>query len=383
MNPRVKLALLGGLGWLLLSASVEARTWQVAKDGSGDFTVIQSAVDAAASGDTILIGPGRFEEHAPFTVPGWTEEVYVGFAGSSLTLIGSGQDITVIGPVTPIHDPMEEPKGIVSVLDADLFIQGLTIENVKQAVYHDEGRIEVYHCTLQNCDTGLAAWARRGMYMEDCIIVNNISGGVITFAPAQDIEIRNSRFCNLTGNVSFNGTANANVYNCKFLGGAAGIAIQDISNGGVYDCQFYDLTNAGIGVGISSSATINDNVISGSASDIVVDTYCNVQGTGNRLKGGTYTTIRCAGSHLEMHGNHILNAGGYSVLLQAYGNPPDVIIDLSDNYWGTADEDSIDSWIWDGNDTPYLHAFVQYEPFASGPIGTEQQSWGRVKALYK
>ena len=383
MNPRVKLALLGGLGWLLLSASVEARTWQVAKDGSGDFTVIQSAVDAAASGDTILIGPGRFEEHAPFTVPGWTEEVYVGFAGSSLTLIGSGQDITVIGPVTPIHDPMEEPKGIVSVLDADLFVQGLTIENVKQAIYHSEGRLEVRYCTLQACDAGLAAWARLGMYMEDCVIVDNTSAGVITFAPAQDIEIRNTHFDNFTANISINGTDNAKVCNCDFHSGRTGVKIQSLSTGGIYGCEFYNITNVAIGVAINSSATIEDNVVSGSASDIVVDTYCNVQGTGNRLQGGTYATIRCAGSNLDMHGNHILNAGGYSVLLQAYGSAPDVIIDLRDNYWGTAYADSIDSWIWDGNDTPYLHAFVQYEPFASTPIGTEQQSWGGVKEMYR
>ena len=42
-----------------LALPVAARTWRVEKDGSGDFTVIQDAVDAAAAGDTIRIGPGR------------------------------------------------------------------------------------------------------------------------------------------------------------------------------------------------------------------------------------------------------------------------------------------------------------------------------------
>jgi len=58
-------------------------------------------------------------------------------------------------------------------------------------------------------------------------------------------------------------------------------------------------------------------------------------------------------------------------------------IDMTDNYWGTTDEDQIAEWIWDGNDDPSIQAFVQYQPFASGPVGTEQQSWGQVKALYK
>jgi hypothetical protein len=38
------------------------RTWSVEKDGSGDFSVIQDAVEAAAPGDTIQIGEGRFED---------------------------------------------------------------------------------------------------------------------------------------------------------------------------------------------------------------------------------------------------------------------------------------------------------------------------------
>lgn len=45
----------------LLASGAEARTWRVERDGSGDYTIIQDAVDAAASGDTIRIGPGRFD----------------------------------------------------------------------------------------------------------------------------------------------------------------------------------------------------------------------------------------------------------------------------------------------------------------------------------
>ena len=59
--------LLGVLGTVaILSAGAElsaARTWYLEKDGSGDFAVIQEAVDAAASGDTLRIGPGRWYEH--------------------------------------------------------------------------------------------------------------------------------------------------------------------------------------------------------------------------------------------------------------------------------------------------------------------------------
>ena len=56
----------------------QAATWTVEKDGSGDFTVIQDAVNAASGGDTILIGPGRYAETRPFSLPGWTEATIVG-----------------------------------------------------------------------------------------------------------------------------------------------------------------------------------------------------------------------------------------------------------------------------------------------------------------
>ena len=39
-----------------------ASTWHVERDGSGDFTTIQPAVDASAPGDTIHIGPGEYTE---------------------------------------------------------------------------------------------------------------------------------------------------------------------------------------------------------------------------------------------------------------------------------------------------------------------------------
>ena len=45
--------------------SADARTWRVERDGSGDFTTIRSAIEASAPGDTVLPGPGRYDEAAP------------------------------------------------------------------------------------------------------------------------------------------------------------------------------------------------------------------------------------------------------------------------------------------------------------------------------
>jgi hypothetical protein len=53
----------GGLGLDIVQGQEtlsppNASVWQVASDGSGQFTLIQEAIDQATSGDTILIKAG-------------------------------------------------------------------------------------------------------------------------------------------------------------------------------------------------------------------------------------------------------------------------------------------------------------------------------------
>ena len=45
-----------------VASTAQARTWRVARDGSGDFMIVAEAVEAAASGDTISIAPGVYPE---------------------------------------------------------------------------------------------------------------------------------------------------------------------------------------------------------------------------------------------------------------------------------------------------------------------------------
>ena len=44
----------------LACSSTHARTWSIYADGSGDVPTIQEAIGLAASGDTILVGPGEY-----------------------------------------------------------------------------------------------------------------------------------------------------------------------------------------------------------------------------------------------------------------------------------------------------------------------------------
>jgi hypothetical protein len=75
-------------------STARGAVWRVEKDGSGDYTVIQDAVDASASGDTIMIGPGRFSEYTDHTYAGNLWHTYVHMVSGSLTLIGAGEAAT-------------------------------------------------------------------------------------------------------------------------------------------------------------------------------------------------------------------------------------------------------------------------------------------------
>ena len=318
------------------------------QDGSGDFTVIQQAVDAAAPGDSILVGEGRFTEHAPFSVPGWTEEVYVAIQTDDLTLIGQGPDLTIIGPDAPNHDPATEaPKAIVGVFISELRVTNITVENTRDGLYRSEGHLFLQNCIFRNCEVGLIGSPENGMNVEYCQFIDNNSSGISTFPPAQDISVRNSHFTNDTANINFNGTVNAYVYDCIVQGGTGGIQFADYSGGGVYDWLVDGAQNASVIVTVVSNAILERNRLLGGGINLSLSTFSHVTGSGNVLSGGSFATIRNSHNTMDFHGNHILNSGGYSILLDAFINPPDVIIDLSNNYWGTTGLTNIRNTLYD------------------------------------
>ena len=79
---------------LPFASEVAARTWRVLVDGTGDVPTIQTAIDSAKGGDTVLVSPGRYFENIRIV---GKDLVLRSLSGPQVTTLdGSGQEETVV-----------------------------------------------------------------------------------------------------------------------------------------------------------------------------------------------------------------------------------------------------------------------------------------------
>ncbi len=57
--------------------------------------------------------------------------------------------------------------------------------------------------------------------------------------------------------------------------------------------------------------------------------------------------------------------------------------DLTGNYWGTTDPDSLAASIWDGHDDGAIDAYVVFEPIENDPVATEKKNLGSFKSRFR
>ena len=356
-----------------------AATWRVEKDGSGDFEIIQDALDAAAPGDSILIGPGRFDTFRPgvSAVDGFRFSAIAWVRTTGLTLIGAGPQSTVVG-LSSLAELSE------SFPTAGLYVYGGAVTQVHEMGFENSK----FDVTLRETSA-----------LENCRVVrthtiNSFSIGI----QAQDVEIRRTTVVGPDGLITASGTRNLVVEDClfedptldgfqlvigngardcmvrrtRFVGGAGGVQFSFGSTGWVEDCTFEGVRVVGIDLSIGNAIVrrceIGVTRIPIRAGQGRLEIYDTL------IEGGTQSTI-AATTTVVVRNSHILNAGGVSVFGRV--SAPGLLLDLRENWWGTADESLIESWIDDEYGT------VFWQPILTDAVSTEETSIGELKARFR
>ena len=374
-----------------VAISASARTWYVEKDGSGDFTVIQDALDAAASGDTLRIGPGRFVDFREYETNGGLQGIIAMIQVPEITFLGAGADQTIIGPSEYTWDGEEPiPRGVVCIAQTPpggLELSGLSFENMVSGVYVENAvGLTVEDCRFAGGSKGVRSF-------EDVVVqrceFSDLRLGVLVDGPADSANVEDCVLSNCGTSIQFQWMNNCFVRRCQMAvpdgRTTAGVGFVG-SGGGVYDCTI-------VGVEFAIAFADNYNVIL-KGNHVVSPGFCissnseffvaenNVfQSTGPVATIDLYTR----GLPHTIRNNHILRGTGLAVRVVGHHGDPGYVLDMSDNWWGTTERDSIASWIRDGEDVvfPPLECRVDFEPFSSVPLPTERESLGGFRSLFR
>lgn len=372
---------------ILTARPCESRVWRVEKDGSGDYTLIQDAVDASASGDTIMIGPGRYSEYTDHTYAGNLWHTYVHMVSGSLTLIGAGENVSVIGPEAPwAWASWEYAVGVFywPVVAGDaLVLEHLTVEDVVDGVYVESGAFAINNCTLRR--TKLGIWAYTPGTVSACAFEGIYGTGILTSNPARDVSVIHCEFRDTRSALYFGGVANVAVRD-NSVAGCQNVGYLDQCSGSVVRNSLSVTTGAGLVVYGPGSYTITDNVFDGGTANIYFGLGANnAVCERNVFRGSRDSAVDVVSCTPRIRNNDIFKDRGRAVILGGYPQLPDLFVDMTGNYWGTASADSISAWIVDGHDnvSPQMHGFVNFQPFSSVSVPTEGASLGSVKALFR
>jgi hypothetical protein len=427
--------------FFLFEGETFARTWRVEKDGSGDFTYLQGAAEAAASGDTIRIGVGRFDDFAEYSCElSNTRPKLLVPVQQELTIIGAGVDSTFFSKpesytefnIVGIY--IQQSCGVEKV-----FISGITFEFFSSGILAEYGdTLEVTNCRFVGCHKGVNTDFHH-LTVTDCDFVGQDGWGSFFVSGFMGGDARTFYMANCTWEgydgfrpsvaLGYGTSESFLVENCSFKGGA-GVwetgewlehCVQEMRN-----CQFEDFHRAIIvsqgNVKVFDCVFQNaqfgfwDNARGRSRIDVSGCSFFNMELASfwhEGFKGGSFR-------------NCLLDKGSKGVVVydpwdkageeplseywsQVFGtnSAPDqtpstsqrlprfvvpdgpskadgpYYLDMTNNWWGTTDPDSIQAWIEDGYDVPDLPCYIIWDPFLTENVEAKSISLDDFKASFR
>jgi hypothetical protein len=370
--------------------TASAASWRVEQDGSGDFLALQPAVDASATGDTIFIGPGWYQElnwvdhfGSPIEVAAyWTDDKDLYFIGTSAAEVK-------VGPPNYVRY-LDGPQGVYQegLFRNKLFVSDVTFVNLYIGA-HSFGTISVERCIFDTGGIGVT-----GNQGEDCFVRNstfaNLTNGSCNFFSCVSANVEN---CVLGADVYFGGVDSGNIRNCTGEGRQLVYYFQ--SSGEVDNNDMTCMGDPCIVVDEGGSVEIRNNQLKGGSIGLTVagsNTYVNLEN--NTIESPDLHNIQIfTGATLVATGNDFIKANGtgnYFVRINSYpGGAAPTVISMENNYW--ADELTgpfvsafqIGFHIWDFNDDPSQKAIIDFDPFSTQPVPLEKQSFGSFKSMFR
>lgn len=400
------------LGFLSMAHVALGASWHVEKDGSGEFTIIQDAVNAAAPGDTILIGPGRFEERPYYEEPDYIGRITALIDKSGLTMIGtgSGADGTVIGSTLPDYIQNDRQSiGLFMVEGvSDLSVLNLRIENVNLGFVVMGDRAGVWDCVFSEFgDGGLALISDvSGLTVERSTFelgredsVNAL--GARVGATCDDMVVRGCSFAGTAGSgiVTWEGSR-VLIQDCTFQGYHAALGLRRLSDSVVERCTITVASgHVGIDVREVPDLKVEDCVIDSSSGDLAVRVSGSVVEFDSCLiRGGQVAAVWPAAGGDYLFRNCRIERQPGTWFVESYLRE-DITdrIDMRYNWWGETDSTTIANGILDARtadpqeciDNPTLYYCprdtVQFWPVLDEPpfVTTEPKSVGGMKGRFR
>lgn len=363
--------------------AANAAVLRVEQDGTGGYLKIQDAVNVAASGDTIMIGPGRYDDLQP---RGVNNVVCVAYweDNRNLTFIGESADEVIIGPAT--YAPSGTgPQGIHQHEPADVVVRSMSFTNLRAAVVVGRGTVLIDGVRFDTGESGLAVQVAdtcvvRNSSFTDYPAVPGDNGQAIIFNGAEFAEIVECEF--IDSYVYFGSTRNGILRDCisshdKFAGYASsgGLIQGCVASGYVF---VYNRDPMRIEGNTLTSPSFNLRV-DRQETRVIVERNIITSPT----SVGNFQIADNTGSFAARE-NDIRAGAGYAVLVFSGGVQGAVRhLDMGDNYWfENSNAAALDSLIYDANDDSTVLAVVDYEPIRTESVPVKKRSLGGLKALF-
>lgn len=367
---------------------VEGRTWRVAIDRTGDAPTIQAAIDSAAEGDEVLVGPGTYT---------WTNQG-TGETAGFIRFLTLQEGITLrseLGPENTILDAEGHSRVIYIHAHNRITVEGFTIRNGVAPAFGDY------------VGGGLFTHIAREV-VRNCIFVGNrANGGGAISCCVNDGFIR-VEGCTFVDNEAtagggalllFNGTGTCYVSDCVILNNRAGTR-----GGGIYqgDCN----------------SVIERCVIAGNEAGVEGSGFCHTSGQTSRLSACTIARNGSASAAVYAKGGSVMTlerlivafnvapalgvdatSGGSFGCGDVFGNIggdgiPAALIRMGTNisadplFCGAPGSDdyrlrSDSPCLPENQDFDEICLPMGARPAACGGVAVERSTWGSIKSIFR